>query len=568
MPSGARPIRTKVETTENGYVRRWWKEAVVYQIYPRSFYDSNGDGIGDLRGIIAKLDHIKGLGVDVIWLGPHFDSPNADNGYDIRDYRKVMAEFGTMADFDDMLTLVKAKGMRLIIDLVVNHTSDEHQWFVESRKGDGPYRDYYIWHRGVSGGDTPPNDWTSIFTGSAWTKDAQTGDWYLHLFAQKQPDLNWDNPTVRTEVYDLMRFWLDKGVDGFRMDVIPFISKDKTYPNLPEKLRTKPQYVYTQGPHLHDYLREMNDQVLSQYDVMTVGEAFGVTLGQTPDLIDERRGELDMVFQFAAVEIDRGADGKWKPWTLPELKAIFTEQDRALDRHCWPTVFFSNHDNPRIVSRYGDDSPEWRIKSAQVMATLLLTMKGTPFIYQGDEWGLTNRVFTDISQFDDIWTKNAWRDEVLSRQTMPEAFLANQNKVSRDHARAPLPWTAEGGFTTGEPWFALNPNMAEVNAESSQAIYSYYAGLIAIRHTEPSMVYGDYHDLLPDHPHLFTYTRLLGNEGHLIILNFSADEQPIKRPGDFRRCEILMCNYPSAEGFDYGSPMRGWEARIYRLYRQ
>lgn len=538
------------DVTPNGYVKRWWKEAVVYQVYPRSFYDSNGDGIGDLRGLIEKLDHIKGLGVDVIWLSPHFDSPNADNGYDIRDYRKVGAEFGTMQDFDDLLAAIKTAGMKLIIDLVVNHTSDEHQWFVESRSSrDNPKRDYYIWS------DHKPNDWTSIFGGPAWTKDAATGDWYLHLFDPKQPDLNWDNRKVREEVYDLMRFWLDKGVDGFRMDVIPFISKDKTFPDLPESLSAKPQYVYANGPHVHDYLHEMNREVLAQYDVMTVGEAFGVTLEDTPKLIDERRRELDMIFQFAAVEVDRGPDGRWKPWSLPEFKVVFTKQDQALDIHCWPTFFLSNHDNPRIVSRFGDDSPQWREKSAMLLATLTLTMKGTPFIYQGDEMGLTNRDFTDIGQFNDLWTKNAWQEEVGSGKWSAEAFFANQNKVSRDHARMPLPWTAEGGFTTGKPWFALNPNHETVNAESGRAIYDHYARLIALRHAEPALVYGDYQDIAPDHPQVFAFKRTLGGTAFMIALNVSS------RPAAFDLPDTTPClgNY-----VDTSKDLSPWEARIYR----
>ncbi len=544
------------EITTNGYVKRWWKEAVVYQVYPRSFYDSNGDGIGDLRGIIEKLDHIKGLGVDVIWLSPHFDSPNADNGYDIRDYRKVGAEFGAMADFDDLLTAIKAANMKLIIDLVVNHTSDEHQWYVESRLGlklkdgrDNPKRDYYIWS------DHKPNDWTSIFGGPAWTR-GESGDWYLHLFDPKQPDLNWDNREVRADVYDIMRFWLDKGVDGFRMDVIPFISKDKNFPDLPKNLRAKPQYVYANGPKVHDYLHEMNREVLSQYDVMTVGEAFGVTLEDTPKLIDERRQELDMIFQFAAVEVDRGPDGRWKPWSLPEFKAVFTRQDQALDRHCWPTFFLSNHDNPRIVSRFGDDNPQWREKSAMLLATLTLTMKGTPFIYQGDEMGLTNRNFTDISQFDDLWTKNAWQEEMVSGKWSAEAFFTNQNKISRDHARMPIPWTSDGGFTTGMPWFAFNPNFAEVNAGSGRAIYDHYARLIALRHAELTLVYGDYEDIAPDHPQIFAYRRILGEVSFLVVLNFSGDIAGFDCPA----CESVIGNYDGSTG-----ALRAWEARVYRL---
>lgn len=542
----------------NGYIRRWWKEAVVYQVYPRSFYDSNGDGVGDLRGIVEKLEHIKGLGVDVIWLSPHFDSPNADNGYDIRDYRKVGAEFGTMQDFDDLLSAVHAAGMRLIIDLVVNHTSDEHRWFVESRKGpDNPYRDYYIWHEGDQPPPKPPNDWTSIFGGPAWKRE---GDgWYLHLFHDKQPDLNWDNPKVRAEVHDLMRFWLDKGVDGFRMDVIPFISKDKSFPDLPPQWRSRPQYVYTQGPHVHDYLQEMRREVLDAYDTMNVGEAFGVTLARTPDFIDERRGELDMAFQFAAVEVDRDENGHWKPWSLPELKAVFARQDAAFDTFCWPAVFLSNHDNPRLVSRYGDDSPAWRVKSAQVLATLLLTQKGTPFLYQGDEIGLTNLRFTSPDQFNDVWSKNGWRDQVESGRMRAGDFLAEQNHLSRDHARAPMPWNGgcNGGFTTAPtPWFALHPDFDVINAAGSGDIYRYYTRLIALRRKHLALIYGDYNDLAPEHPRLFAYERRTDGERLRTYLNMSAQPLDTSLPDG----DCILCNY--------GAPapmLRGWEARIYRL---
>ena len=547
--------------TINGYARRWWKEAVVYQIYPRSFKDSNGDGIGDLNGILEKVPYLKGLGIDVVWLSPHFDSPNADNGYDIRDYRRVMAEFGTMDDFDALREALHAAGIKLIIDLVVNHSSDEHAWFIESRSSrDNPYRDYYIWHPGLNGG--PPNNFTSIFTGTAWQKDEATGDYYLHLFAVKQPDLNWENPRLREEVYDLMRFWLDRGVDGFRMDVIPFISKRPGLPDLAEAERAKPQFVYSDGPRVHDYLQEMRREALAPYDTMTVGEAFGVTLSQTPLFVDDRRGELDMIFQFDVVEIDRDAQGKWKPWRLADFKAIFSRHDAALDAHCWPTVFFSNHDNPRIVSRYGDERPQWRDLSAKLMATLLLTMKGTPFIYQGDELAMTNYPFIDIAQFDDLWVKGQWREEVDSGRVNPADFLANQMKISRDHARTPMQWTdgLHGGFTTGRPWLAVNPNAHEINAEraltESASVYHFYAELIALRKAHPALVYGDYRDLMPDHPQVFAYTRTTPDETHLVALNFSDADVAVDLPAGVR----LSGNYD-----DETPDLRGWEARLYRI---
>jgi len=501
-----------VQQTINGYQPRWWKEAIVYQVYPRSFKDSNGDGIGDLKGITSELDYIQGLGVNVIWLSPHYDSPNTDNGYDIRNYRKVMTEFGTMDDFDALLKGVKQRHMKLVLDLVVNHTSDEHAWFVESRKSkNSPYRDYYIWRPPKNG--KLPNNWTSFFSGPAWKLDPTTGEYYLHLFAEKQPDLNWDNPKVRQEVYDLMKFWLDKGVDGFRMDVIPFISKREGLPDLPPEYMAKPQYFYAMGPHLHEYLQEMNREVLSKYDVMTVGEAFGVTLEQTPSLVDERRNELNMIFNFDAVRLNRNGE-QWRDWTLPELKAIYTKQDQALDVHNWNTIFLSNHDNPRVVSAFGNDSPQYRMASAKALATMLLTLKGTPFIYQGDELGMTNFPFTSIDQFDDIAVKNAWKSMVVTKQVAAEAFLAEMRKISRDNARTPMQWdtSANAGFTTSsKPWLAVNPNYLEINARQQlsdqSSIYHYFGQMSALRRSSPIFVYGNYKDLDPGNPKIFAYTR-------------------------------------------------------------
>ncbi len=524
-------VNAQNETTPNGYTKKWWKEAVVYQIYPRSFKDSNGDGIGDLKGITSELDYIKGLGVDVIWLSPHFDSPNADNGYDIRDYRKVMTEFGTMADFDELLKGVKQRKMKMILDLVVNHSSDEHVWFAESRKSkDNPYRDYYIWRPAKDGKE--PNNWVSFFSGSAWKKDDATGEYYLHLFSEKQPDFNWENPTVRREVFDLMKFWLDKGADGFRMDVIPFISKDQSFPDYPSNYDGRPEYIYASGPKLHDYLQEMNREVLSKYDVMTVGEAFGVTLEKTPLLVDERRNELNMIFHFDVVRLDRGEAWRWKPWTLPDLKAIYGRFDKGLDVHSWHTVFLSNHDNPRAVSHFGEDSPEYRVPSAKALATMLLTLKGTPFIYQGDELGMTNYPFTRIEEFDDIEVKNAWNAEVLTNQVSTDEFIAHMLKTSRDHSRTPMQWddSPNAGFTTAaaKPWLAVNPNYKEINAKQAlgdqDSIYNYFREMIEVRKKTPALIYGDYKDLDPQNPVIFAYTRTLGTDRYLVVLNFSKDE--------------------------------------------
>ena len=555
--------------TVNGYQPRWWKEAVVYQVYPRSFKDSNGDGIGDLKGITSELDYIQGLGVNVIWLSPHYDSPNADNGYDIRDYRKVMTEFGTMADFDELLKAVKQRHMRLVLDLVVNHTSDEHQWFVESRKSkNNPYRNYYLWRPGKNGKE--PNNWTSFFSGPAWKLDPATGEYYLHLFAEKQPDLNWDNPKVRREVYDLMKFWLDKGVDGFRMDVIPFVSKDQSFPDLAADALSHPEYVYAAGPHMHEYLQEMNREVLSKYDVMTVGEAFGTTLQQTPLLVDDRRGELNMIFNFDAVRIDQ-QHGVWQNWTLPNLKSIFTRQDQALDAHCWNTVFLSNHDNPRIVSSFGDDSPANRVASAKLLATMLLTLKGTPFVYQGDELGMTNYPFKGIEDFDDIEVKNAWKEYVVSGQASASDFIANMRKTSRDNARTPIQWnnSANGGFTTGsKPWLAVNPNYSEINAKQaladSDSIYHHYRRMIDLRRKTPALVYGDYKDLDPANSKVFAYTRMLGNETYLVVLNFSGDPVAYSLPAGVIAGTLQISNLGQSEENTATLHLKAWEARVYK----
>ena len=555
----------------NGYTPMWWKEAVVYQVYPRSFKDSNGDGIGDLPGITSKLDYLKELGVNVVWLSPHYDSPNADNGYDIRDYRKVMKEFGTMADFDALLAGIKQRHMRLIIDLVVNHTSDEHQWFVESRKSkDNPYRDYYFWRDGKGpDGSQPPNNYPSFFSGSAWQYDSTTKQYYLHYFAVKQPDLNWDNPKVREEIYSLMKFWLDKGVDGFRMDVIPLISKPTGLPDLtPEQLRHVDR-AYANGPHMHEYLQEMNRNVLSKYDVMTVGEALGISLEQTPLMVGDDRHELNVIFNFDAVRINR--DGKqWKSWTLPELKAIYDSHARELDTHSWDTVFLSNHDNPRLVSSFGNDSPEYRAASAKLLEAMLLTLRGTPFIYQGDELGMTNYPFKGIDEYNDIEAKNGYKADVLTGKVSEAAYLDNLQHMSRDNARTPMQWdtSANGGFTTGKPWLSVNPNYRQINAAEEvadpQSIYNYTKAMIALRHATPALVYGSYEDLDPANPSVFAYTRSLGVDRYLVALNFSGKPVEYKLPGGMVPRQLLMDNIGSKEVDATTLHLKPWEARVYK----
>lgn len=538
----------------NNQTQHWWKEAVVYQIYPRSFQDTNGDGIGDLPGITQRLDYLQALGVDVLWLSPHYDSPNADNGYDIRDYRKVMREFGTMHDFDTMLAAIKQRGLKLIIDLVANHTSDEHTWFIESRRSkDNPHRDYYLWRPGKPDGG-PPNNFQSAFSGSAWTKDERTGEYYLHLFAEKQPDLNWDNKQVREEIYSIMRFWLDKGVDGFRMDVIPFISKDANFPDvLPHESQV---HINANGPQLHEYLQEMNREVLSQYDCMTVGEAHGITIEDTPMLVDERRHELNMIFNFDTVRLNR--DGRnWRPWQLKELKAIYQRQYDALGTHSWNTLFLSNHDNPRMVSAFGDDSPQYREASAKLLLTMLLTLKGTPYLYQGDELGMTNYPFQSIDQYDDIEAKNSWTYDVLTGREPAQHYLDNLARVSRDHARTPMQWDASqnAGFTAGKPWLAVNPNYTTISAADSIAhpnsIYHYLQELIRLRKSSTTFVYGDYKDLAPDHPDLFLYKRTRREQSYIVALNFSANPHPAPSG------QLLLSNLPNES-----AELAPWESRI------
>ncbi len=573
-PGGAQDSAPHTATPSNGYQPKWWKEAIVYQVYPRSFKDSNGDGIGDLKGITSELDYIQDLGVSVVWLSPHFDSPNADNGYDIRDYRKIMNEFGAMADFDDFLKGIKQRHMKLILDLVVNHTSDEHAWFAESRKSkDNPYRNYYLWRPAKDGHE--PNNWYSFFSGSAWKLDPATGEYYLHLFAEKQPDLNWDNVKVRGEVYDLMKFWLDKGVDGFRMDVIPFVSKDQSFPDLPKGYESRAEFVYAAGPRLHEYLQEMNREVLSKYDVMTVGEAFGTSLEQTPLLVDDRRNELNMIFNFEAVRINQ-MNGVWKTWTLPDLKSIYARQNQALDAHSWNTIFLSNHDNPRLVSAFGDDSLANRVPSAKLLATMILTLKGTAFIYQGDELGMTNYPFKSIEEFDDIQVKNGWKADVLTHKYSAPEYMENLRKTSRDNARTPMQWddSANAGFTSAaKPWLAVNQNYKEINARKSlsdpNSIYAFYRNVIDLRRKSPAFIYGDYKDVDPKNLKIYAYSRTLGRDAYLVVLNFSRDSVEWPLPTGLKPGQLVISNLGIDSGKKNGSSsalrLKPWEARIYTI---
>jgi oligo-1,6-glucosidase len=566
----------------NGFRPAWWKEAVVYQVYPRSFKDSNGDGIGDLNGITSKLDYLQNLGINVIWLSPHYDSPNTDNGYDIRDYRKVMAEFGNMADFDRMLAEIKKRHMRLIIDLVVNHTSDEHKWFVESAKSKtNPYRDYYIWRDGKPNpsaphGYDPPNNYPSFFSGSAWQWSEPTKQFYLHLFAVKQPDLNWDNPKVRQEVYSLMRFWLDKGVDGFRMDVIPLISKQPGLPDLtPRQLETG-SYValWANGPKRDEYLREMNGQVLSKYDDMSVGEAIGISLDETPTIVGADRHELSEIFNFDAVRINRDdSKGMYgtRAWKLPQLKAIYDHHAEVLGTDSWDTVFLANHDNSRMVSIFGDDSPQFRTPSAKLLFTMLLTLRGTTYIYQGDELGMTNYPWTKISQFNDIEVQNAFKAKVLTGQMTEQALLTGASKVGRDNSRTPMQWDAasEAGFTTGtQTWEPVNPNYTTINAaqetKDPDSVYNYVRKAIALHHSSKAFSYGEYKDLDPTNDNVYAYTRTLGDEKYLVVLNYGKTPTSYTLPNSMRPGKLVLGNLSTTADSNPTLSLDPYEARVYK----
>lgn len=448
---------------------KWWKDSVVYQIYPRSFMDSDGDGIGDIPGILSKLDYLKRLGVDVIWLCPVYESPNDDNGYDISDYRSILSEFGTIADWEELLAQIHARGMKLIMDLVVNHSSDEHAWFVESRKSkDNPYRDYYIWRPGADGGE--PNDWGSFFSGSAWQYDERTEEYFLHLFSKKQPDLNWENPKLRQDVYDMMAWWLDKGIDGFRMDVINLISKNPALPRVEqgEGWRFGGEH-FMNGPRVHEYLQEMNREVLSKYDIMTVGETIGVTPEDAALYVGEERNELNMVFHFELMDVDSGPHGKWdlKPWDLRDIKRIIAKWQTGLEGKGWNSLYLNNHDQPRMLSRFGDDRT-YRKESGKMLATLLHTLQGTPYIYQGEELGMTNVRFASIESYKDIETLNMFAEQLAAGRDEADIMNAIYAK-GRDNGRTPMQWdgSEHAGFTTGTPWIAVNPNYPDINAEQA-----------------------------------------------------------------------------------------------------
>ena len=551
----------------------WWKKSVVYQIYPRSFCDSDGDGIGDLNGITGKLDYLKELGADVIWLSPVYESPNDDNGYDISDYQAVMKDFGTMADFDRMLEEIHARGMKLVMDLVVNHTSDEHPWFQESRKGkDNPYRDYYIWKKPKEGKE--PNNWGSCFGGPAWEYEESSGEYYLHLFSVKQPDLNWENPQVRREVYRMMNWWLDKGVDGFRMDVISLISKDPDFPDGPAGITGYAAFNYcANGPRVHEYLQEMRREVLDGRDTITVGECSGVTLEEALKYASCDGKELSMVFQFEHVDLD--FDEKGNKWTdrkcrLTELKEVLSRWQTGLYGRAWNSLFWCNHDQPRVVSRFGNDSPEYREVSAKMLAVCLHMMQGTPYIYQGEELGMTNVPFKGIADFRDLDSINAFWELTGKGIFKEEEMLRFLRYKSRDNARTPMQWDASpnAGFTEGEPWIMVNPNYGEINAADQigrdDSVFSFYKELVKLRKEKPVIVNGECRLLDPESEDVFVYERSFHEEHLLVVSSFAEKELLWRLPEEMagQAAKRVIGNY---EGQQWGPELmlRPYEASVW-----
>ena len=558
-------------------MKDWWKNAVVYQIYPRSFKDSNGDGFGDLPGVIEKLDYLKQLGIDVIWLSPVFDSPQDDNGYDVRDYRKIYAKFGSNEDMEKLIAEAHKRGIKVILDLVANHTSDEHAWFVESRKSrDNAYSDYYIWKDPKPDGSAP-NNWGSSFCGGAWEYCEERGQYYLHLYSRKQPDLNWENETVRKEVYDLMKFWLDKGADGWRMDVIASISKDQRFPDYEEEPGRK-YYTgkyHTNGPRLHEFLQEMNQQVMSKYDCMTVGEAPGSTSEVARLFTDPERHELNMIFTFEHMNIDRipgSVNRKWalKPFDLRELKRVMSDWQYTLSGHGWNALYFENHDQPRVISRWGNDTV-YRKECAKAYATVLHGMQGTPYIYQGEEIGMTN-VHFDLDEYEDIEVRNAYKELVQIGKTLSAEELkkAVWNK-SRDNARTPMQWddSENAGFTTGKPWFRLSDRYREINVKEALAdtdsVFHYYRKLIELRHREALLTDGTYELILADDAQIFAYFRKTEQETWLVAANLSEQTVPTDGLKACVKAEqgIVIANYPDRK--DLEAALRPYEAFMMRV---
>ena len=562
---------------ENNVRTRWYKDAVIYQIYPRSFRDSNGDGIGDLRGIIEKLDYLQDLGVNAVWLSPCYKSPNADNGYDISDYRDIMDEFGTLDDWKEMIEGLHARGIRLIMDLVVNHTSDEHHWFEESRKSkDNPYRDYYIWRKGRGkNGKKPPNNWTSRFGGPAWKYDPTTDEWYMHLWAVKQPDLNWDNPKVRQEVHDLVKYWLDLGVDGFRCDVITYISKvvlpDGTIPDGKYRIGIRGDEKFIHGPHIHEYLRDLYDDVLSHYDCMTVGEAAGVTVEQGLLYTGEDRGELDTVFQFEHVESDMFMQVIPKKFSLPKFKRVLSRWQTGMFGKGWNSLYLENHDQPRSIRRFAGDYGTRRKEAAKMLAVAMMCQQGTPYVYQGQEIGMINMHFKRVDEMRDQLALNIY-DMIKYIPGGKALLLAVMNKRSRDHGRTPMQWddSRNAGFSDAqETWIPVNPSYHEINVaeakNDSDSIFNFYKALIAWRKGNAVIRDGVYTEYLPKDKNVYCYTRETADKGYLIICNFKNKEVRCKLPAEVASLTVeqTLCNYPTATPLSSDMRLRPYEAIVY-----
>ena len=527
--------------------RNWWKEGIVYQIYPRSFKDTSGNGVGDLRGIIQKLDYIKSLGVTMVWLNPIYESPNDDNGYDISDYRAIMKEFGTMEDFDELLEGLHQRGIKFIMDVVVNHSSDEHEWFKQSRSSrDNPYRDYYHWWPAEKG---KPNYRWSFFdeNSDAWKYDEQTDSYYLHYFSQKQPDLNWENPKVRQEVYDIMKFWAEKGVDGFRLDAFQYVSKDITFPPFPEGYDVDVPSVieyHGMGPHIHSYLKEMYDQVLSKYDVFAVSEGVGSTLQDAHDLVDKDRKELQMAYHFEATDMVTTLD----KCTLAQFKESFTKWDKSFAEKGWIAIYLSNHDQSRFINRYGSDKPAFKDYSAKLLNTFILSMRGTPYTYYGDELGMTNIGFTKIEQYKDIAAINGYKKAATDGEDL-DHYLKKLNLLSRDNGRTPMQWddTNNAGFSSETPWLPVHENHTTVNVANQQndhnSVLNHFRKMVTFRKDNLLLVYGEYEIIQEEHPTIYAYSRTLEDQKMLILLNFSELESSIELSNYDDSKEVLINNY-------------------------
>lgn len=549
--------------------KQWWKEIVAYQVYPRSFYDSNGDGIGDLPGLIEKLDYLKELGIDLIWVCPIFDSPNDDNGYDIRDYKAILDEFGTMEDCDRLIEEVHKRDMKIIFDLVVNHTSDEHEWFIESRSSkDNPYRDYYIWHEGDEEGNRP-NNWESIFSGSVWEYDEQTEEYYMHVFSKKQPDLNWENPAVRQDVYSLINWWLDKGIDGFRVDAISHIKKREGFPDMPNPLNKDvvPSYDgHMNQPGIDKFLTELAAETFNNYDIMTVGEANGVSIKDAEQWVGEESGYFDMIFQFEALGLWGERDGE--VFDLRDYKQVLTKWQEGLDGIGWNALYIENHDLIRAVSAMGDDGT-LRKTSAKALGMMYFFMQGTPFIYQGQEIGMTNVQFDELTDYDDIQSVNRAR-QMMEEGTPREEAMNYIYASSRDNVRTPMQWNAqpEAGFTTGTPWLGVNPNYADINVAESlkdpNSIYHFYKEMIALRRDNEALIYGSYELVLPLHKQVYAYKRQGESETYLIVVNVFNDSAEVDlTPFDLK--ELVLTNYEVPNSLEKDIQLRPYEARLYRL---